>query len=88
MLKAVKESVHRMTSHLQLINLRGRRDGHSCGDDYGLLPLQNSDASYFSGHRLSIARMISAAHRIASSMALIVAGTLFPPSDFCGRWFQ
>ena len=33
------------------------------------------------GHRSSIAFMISSAHRTASAMALIVAGTLFPPSN-------
>ncbi len=33
------------------------------------------------GHRSSIAFMISSAHRTASAIALIVAGTLFPPSN-------
>ena len=39
------------------------------------------------GHRSPIAFMISSAHRIASAIALIVAGTLSPPvklSEFAG----
>jgi hypothetical protein len=34
---------------------------------------------YFAGHRRSISVMISSAHRIASAMALIVAGARVPP---------
>jgi hypothetical protein len=33
------------------------------------------------GHRSSIAFMISSAHRTASEIALMVAGTLLPPSN-------
>jgi hypothetical protein len=36
--------------------------------------------NYRVGHRLSISFMISSAHRTASAIALIVAGTRVPPS--------
>jgi hypothetical protein len=40
---------------------------------------------HFTGHRSSIRRKISSAHRIASAMALTVAGTLVPPS-YCASF--
>jgi hypothetical protein len=40
---------------------------------------------YFAGHRRSISSMICSAQRIASPMALIVAGTLAPPS-YCASF--
>jgi hypothetical protein len=68
-----------VTSHEDSVSLPGNSLPPPASDAVVTGPAGNERASL--GQRSSIAFMISSAHRTASAIALMVAGTRFPPSN-------
>jgi hypothetical protein len=65
---------------VMLIEISRQNIHSSCGIDESAHGINLGWLHGFAGHRLSISSMSSSAQLIASAIALIVAGTRFPPS--------